>query len=169
MTLELNKFDIMLVQAGASSSTGEAVMYIPTTDHSYSASLNVNMLSGDGDLVETIVPTLRVDEFVKDNNLTSVDLFKIDVEKHEVDVLSGFGDVIERFKPTVLIEILDRDIGKKVEVFFVDFDYVYFEIIEGVEIRRVKNLGGSARNYLLCSKDFASRNGFGDVVQHKAV
>ncbi|MEQ1777317.1 MAG: FkbM family methyltransferase [Nitrosomonas sp.] len=167
--IELNGFDITVVQAGASSSTGEAVMYIPSTDHSYSASLNANMLSGHGNLVETIVQTLRVDEFVKDNNLTSADLFKIDTEQHEVDVLSGFGGVIERFKPAVLIEILDQDLGKEVEAFFAGFDYVFYEIIEGKEVRRVESLGASSRNYLLCSKDFATLNGFGDVIQHNAL
>ena len=164
--IDLNKFDIDLVQACASSSTGEAVMYIPTTEHSYSASLNVNMLSGHSDLVETIVPTLRVDEFVKVHNLTSVDLFKIDAEKHEVDVLSGFGDIIKQFKPTILIEILDQEIGKNIEGFFSDLDYIFFEITEGVEIRRVKFLGSSTRNYLLCSTEFACRNSLGDVVEH---
>jgi FkbM family methyltransferase len=167
--IELNGFDITVVQAGVSSSTGEAVMYIPSTEHSYSASLNANMLSGHGKLVETIVPTLRVDELVKNNNLTTADLFKIDVEKHEIDVLSGFGGVIEQFKPAILLEILDQDAGKRVEAFFADFDYVFFEIIECKEVRRVKSLGASSGNYLLCTKDFATFNEFGDVIQHNAL
>jgi len=167
--IELNGFDITVVQAGVSSSTGEAVMYIPATEHSYSASLNSSMLSGNGNLIETVIPTLRMDEFVKDRALDSADLFKIDTEKHEVDVLSGFGDVIERFKPAVLIEILNKTLGGEVEAFFANSNYVFYEIVEGEALRRVESLGVASRNYLLCTADFAARNGFGDVVLHEAL
>lgn len=167
--IELNGFDITVVQAGASSATGEAIMYIPSTDHSYSASLSPDMLSGDGNLVETIIPTLRLDEYIRDNKLTSVDLIKIDTEKHEVDVLDGLGCVIDQFKPALFIEILDPVLGKKVEEFFTRLDYVFYEITEGKEVRRVQSLGASSRNYLLCPKDFATLNGFSDVIPHNAL
>lgn len=123
--IELNGFDIEIVPAGVSSSSGEAVMYIPAADHSYSASLNVNMLGGQDNLVEPIVQTVRIDAFVKDRQLASADLFKIDTEKHEVDVLIGFGDVITQFRSLVLIEILDQQLGKRIELFFLDFGYFF--------------------------------------------
>lgn len=168
--IELNGFDIEIVQAGVSSSSGEAIMYIPSTDHSYSASLNVNMLSGQSiNLVETIIQTVRIDTFVKDRHLGSADLFKIDTEKHEVDVLSGFGDVIKQFRPAVLIEILGQELGKGIEPFFSDLGYVFYEIIEGKEVRRIESLGTSSNNYLLCPNEYAALNGLGDVVRHEAL
>ncbi len=167
--IELNGFDIEIVQAGVSSTSGEAVMYIPSTDHSYSASLNVDMLSGQDNLVETMIQTVRIDAFVKDRQLPSADLFKIDTEKHEVDVLSGFGDVIKKFRPAVLIEILDHDLGRKIEPFFSDLHYVFYEIIEGKEVRRIVSLGTSSNNYLLCPNEYASLQGLGDVVRHDAL
>ena len=167
---ELNGFDIEIVQAGVSSSSGEAVMYIPSTDHSYSASLNVGMLSGQANLVETIIQTVRIDAFVRDRQLASADLFKIDAEMHEVDVLTGFGEVIKQHRPAVLIEILDQEIGKAIEPFFSDLGYVFFEIIEGKEMRRIKSLGISLNNnYLLCTSDYAVVNELGDVVKHDAL
>lgn len=167
--IELNGFDIEIVQSGVSSSSGEAVMYIPSTDHSYSASLNVNMLRGQDNLVETIIQTVRIDTFLKDRQLASADLFKIDTEKHEVDVLSGFGDVIKQCRPAVLIEILGHELGKGIESFFADLDYVFYEIIEGKEVRRIESLGSSSNNYLLCPNEYAALNGLGDVVRHDAL
>lgn len=164
--VELNGYDIEIVQAGVSSLSGEAVMYIPSTDHSYSASLNVNMLSGQGNLVETIIQTIRIDAFVKDRQLASADLFKIDTEKHEVDVLSGFGSVIKQFRPAVLIEILDQELGKRIEPFFSDLGYVFYKIIEGKEVRLIGSLGTSSSNYLLCPNEYAAINGLGDVIKH---
>ena len=167
--VELNGFDITVVQAGVSGSTGEAVMYIPATKHSYSASLNSSMLRGNTNLIETVIPILRIDEFIRDHALDSADLFKIDTEKHEVDVPSGFGDIINKFKPAILIEILNKTLGGEVEAFFLNSNYVFYEIIEGVALRRVESLGATSGNYLLCTADFAASSGFGNLVPHAEI
>lgn len=164
--VEINGFDINIIQAGVSSHTGDAFIYVPSTDHSYSASLNPDMSLNQSNMVKKRIKTLRIDDFIERKNLSSADLFKIDTEKHEVDVLSGFGKVIERFRPSILIEILDRDFGEKIKDFFNNYDYIYYEIIEGKQVSRVDELGGSSRNYLICSREFSAKNGLGDSIQH---
>lgn len=167
--VELNRFDITVVREAASGLTGEATLLVPNTSHSYSASLEASMLPGEPGLVKTVVPTIAIHDFIKKNKLQSADVFKIDVEKHEVAVLSGFGDVIEKFRPTLLIEILDQDHGKQVKEFFAGLKYVYYEIIEGKEARRVQTLDGSTRNYLICPEAFAELKGMGEIIRHDAL
>lgn len=167
--VKLNGYDIEVVQAAASSTSGEAVMYIPSTDHSYSASLNAEMLSGQDNLVESLIQTVRIDSFLKYRRLASLDLVKIDTEKHEFDVLSGFGDVIQQFRPAVLIEILDQGMGKDIEPFFAGLGYVFYEIIEGKGVRRIGSLGISPTNHLLCPNECAAFHGLGDFVTHDSL
>ena len=125
------------------------------------------MLEGHGNLVNSIIQTVRVDEFVKEHQLSPTYLFKISTEKHEVDVLVGFGKIINQFKPVVLIEILDEKLGKVILPFFFEISYVYYEIIKGKEMRRVNSLGASSNNYLICPKELAEINEFGDIVSHE--
>ena len=127
--ISLNGFDIKVIESGVSKVTGEVSFYEPMAEHSYSASINPEMLAGTSNVKRTCIPVTRIDDYIDMQGLKSADLFKIDVEKHEVEVLSGFGDVIVNFSPAILIEILDRKFGEKVEPFFEGLDYVFFEII----------------------------------------
>ena len=51
------------------------------------------------------VNCVTIDDYVKRNNLSSLDLIKIDVEGYEGPVLKGALNSIEKFKPTLFIEI----------------------------------------------------------------
>lgn len=161
-----NDFDIEVVVAGVSERTGETVIYEPRTAHAYSASLNPDMLAGHADLAEVRIAITRMDDFFDARGLTSADLFKIDVEKHEIEALSGFGDLIACYRPAFLIEILDRALGEKVESYFAGLNYVFYEIIETQCVRRVQTLGLSERNYLICSEELAASSGLKDVTTH---
>lgn len=167
--IALNAFDIEVVVAGVSNQTGEAVIYDPATEHAYSASLNPDMLPGLSGMQENRIAVTRMDDFLAQKKLEYVDLIKIDVEKHEIEVLSGFGGAIEKLKPTFLIEVLDRDLGRKVEGFFAGIDYEFYEIIEGWEVRRVAQLGKGERNYLVCTREAASRFGLGELTRHNDI
>ena len=165
--IALNEFDVEVVCAGVSNQTGEAVIYDPGTAHAYSASLNPDMLGSMSGMQECRIAVTRMDDFLAHRNLECVDLIKIDVEKHEIEVLSGFGDAIAKSRPSFLIEILDRDLGLKVEDFFAGMDYEFHEIIEGYEVRRVMELGNAERNYLVCTSEAARRFGLGELVRHQ--
>lgn len=164
--IQLNGFDIAVIEQGVSSNCGEAVMYVPLTEHSYSASLDINMLDGSVKLVERRIHVVRIDKFMKEHNLTSLELVKIDTEKHEFDVLVGFGDIVKTLRPTILIEILNRELGQKIEQFFFGLDYEFYEIIERKQVRRVGSLGVSSGNHLLCPKECSLLHGLRDLVTH---
>ncbi len=162
----LNGYDIEVVIAGVSESTGEALLYEPKTQHAYSASLNPAMLAGKSDLSEKRIATTRMDDFAAERGLSSTDLFKIDVEKHEIEVLCGFGGLIALNRPTFLIEILSETLGEQVKALFSGHNYVFYEINEGVSVRQVTTLGSAERNYLICPREFASGMNLGESTFH---
>lgn len=87
-------------------------------------------------------------------------LVKIDVETHEPEVLSGFKVSLRKFQPVMLIEILNEEVGKKVEDLILGLDYMYFNIDEKGGIRQTSNIVKSDYyNYLLCNKEVANSLG----------
>jgi FkbM family methyltransferase len=57
------------------------------------------------DVIE--VESIRLDDYVKKNNLTQVDCIKCDVEGAEYGVLQGALETLNRFRPTLLLEVDD--------------------------------------------------------------
>jgi FkbM family methyltransferase len=55
------------------------------------------------------VKVTTLDDFVKANNITEVNLIKIDVEGHEQDVLRGATSLLKNMKPILFIEITTRE------------------------------------------------------------
>jgi FkbM family methyltransferase len=144
--IRLNGFDIMAVEKAVSNSEGTAVIYDPQ------------------DEVEQKIFTTTLDSFIRENNLTAIDLIKIDVETHEPEVLEGFSEYLMKFKPTLLIEILDDAIGKKIENIMRDSGYNYYNIDENAGIRKVSSITKSDYfNFLLCPPETAARIGIGHL------
>jgi FkbM family methyltransferase len=54
-----------------------------------------------GDIKEVMVETIRMDEFIKDNNIQEIDYLHIDAQGSDFDVLCGFGDKISIVKEGV--------------------------------------------------------------------
>ena len=85
---------------------------------------------------------------------------KIDVETHEPEVLEGFSLYLSSYKPTFLIEILNDEVGEKVQNLVKDLGYLYFYIDEEkglIQVKKVKRYDNF--NYLFCSKETALKLG----------
>ncbi|MCS6821900.1 MAG: FkbM family methyltransferase [Microscillaceae bacterium] len=107
-----------------------------------------------------LVDCQTLDTFVQENNLSKIDLMKIDVETHEPQVLAGFSNYLTQFKPTMLIEILNQEIAEKVNNFVRELGYLYFNINEKTGlIQTAKIEQRDFYNYLLCSPETAIRIG----------
>lgn len=165
----LNGFDVAVVEAGASDSTGEAVIFEPSTEHAYSASLDATMLAGRDDLRETRIAVTRIDDLAREHGLGRIDLVKLDAEKHEMAVLTGFGDMLMSSRPTFLIEILDAELGARVAGVFADCGYLFYEIVEGQGITLKPNLGGGGRNHLVCPREVGDALRLGDGATHRGL
>ncbi len=75
-----------------------------------------------GTLMEsTHTPSIRLDDFVIQNNIKTIDFIKIDTDGHELDVLQGALESISRFKPVIIFEVglyILKEKGMNFEQFF---------------------------------------------------
>jgi FkbM family methyltransferase len=87
---------VILNNAGASESNSNAEIYYDTEKSGFAslyqrdlASLNVSM-----EIKETI-RLRRLDEYLKENGISKIDLLKIDIEGHELSALRGMGTYLD--------------------------------------------------------------------------
>jgi len=153
----LNHFDVHCLEYAASNFDGEAVIYDSTAEHVYSVTVNKNT-APETDTIKTTIKTKKLSTFIRENNIGSIDLIKIDVETHEPEVLEGMEEYLNTFQPTLLIEILSDEVGEKVQNLIKDMDYLYFNIDEVNKPQRVDKIVKSAYyNYLICKKEVAKK------------
>jgi FkbM family methyltransferase len=80
-----------------------------------------------------VVEVCRLDEFLQTENLTRLDVMKIDVEGAEYKVLQGGEGIIRRFRPIILLELLDKalqhqgDSAAQVLKFLLSLDYKIYD------------------------------------------
>jgi FkbM family methyltransferase len=100
---ELNRFANLHAHAFALSDTeGEFAFVSPAAGNEGVGHLLVSGAPATG---TRRVPTLRLDDFVRRENLARVDFLKIDVEGAEGRVLAGARETLARFRPKVLMEV----------------------------------------------------------------
>ncbi len=158
---ELNNFDILCVEKALSNANGEALIYDDfSSDHSYSATVGVNLRPGNSKVIGGTITTIKLETFIEQQNIKKIDLMKIDVETHEPELLEGFGKYLLLFEPTMLIEILSDDIAIRIQNLIKEIPYVYFNINEKSGLRKVENLSKSeGYNFLICKKEVAQKLG----------
>lgn len=158
--IELNHYDIYPVQKAVSNFDGKAVIYDRPSDHIYSVTVNKNLAAPDTEVIETTISTISLDSFIRKNAVSGIDLLKIDVETHEPEVLKGFSEYLKQYKPAMLIEILNEDVGEKINTITSGLDYLYFNIDEerGV-FQESKITKSNYYNYLVCQKEVAEKIG----------
>ena len=89
-----------------------------------------------------------------------IDLIKIDVETHEPEVLEGFSDYLSLYRPNMIIEVLNDEVGEKINKLVDGMNYLFFNIDENNGIRKVDKITKSDYyNYLLCNADTAKNLG----------
>lgn len=154
--IELNNYDIITIEMAVSNYNGTAKIFDTQTEHIYSVTVNKNLASSDIIVNETIINTISLDSFIDKFNIKKIDLIKIDVETHEAEVLEGFSKYLSIFMPSMLIEILDDEIGRRVQEQVAGLGYLYFNIDERVGPRHVDKITKSDfYNYLLCTESTA--------------
>lgn len=155
----LNQYDIVCFDSAASNADGTATIYDLPTDHLYSVTINKNLNAPDVAVIPTIVKTIRLDSLIKETKIDRLDLIKLDVETYEAEVLEGLGEYLDKFKPTMLVEVLNDEIGGRIEVLLAGKGYLYFNIDEDSgSVRRVEHITKSDYyNYLICSQEVAKK------------
>ena len=138
----LNKFNIHCKQIALSNSSEIQVFYDTPEKNQTSASLNPEKLKYwegySGDILEYNVSCMKIDDFIVENNITEIDLMKIDVEMHEPEVIEGFKLHLEKFKPIIIIEVLEAAVAEKLNSLFDLNEYLIFHLEGYKKVRKVK-------------------------------
>ena len=163
--LAVNNHKTTVVPVALSNLKGELEFY-DSDSFTAVASLkpNENIINSDV-LVKYKVPVMTLKEFVEQNRITRIDLISIDVEMNEPEVLQGMEDIIEKFKPDFIIEVLNNEIGKKIESYLQNMNYLFFEIDEESGLSKTENLRRSSSkaessksfNFLVCQPKTAKK------------
>jgi FkbM family methyltransferase len=154
---ELNKFDVFCCDFAISNQDGEAIIYEVPSEHVYSVTVNKNTTQ-NVNATSTKIKTKKLSTFIKEQKIEKVDLIKIDVETHEPEVLEGMEAYLHEYKPTLLIEILNDDVGRKVQDLLKGIDYLFFNIDEiGPPKMVTKIVKSDYYNYLICRKEIAQK------------
>lgn len=156
--VELNKYDIVCEQTAVSSYCGKGVIYDQDTEHIYTVCVNKNIMPSTVNVIKTEINTISLEAYIKNKNIPKVDLIKIDVETHEAEVLKGMGDYLGQMHPVMLMEVLNDEVGEKIEEILNGKQYLYFNIDEKTAPSMVEHITKSKDyNYLICSREVAQR------------
>jgi FkbM family methyltransferase len=157
--IQLNHYQAECHEIALSNFCGTAEVFLPEDANMvYSVTVNKNLNAIEQKTKKAIIDTTTLDDFIEKNNIPKIDLIKIDVETHEPEVLEGYQKYIKLHQPTILIEILNDEVGQKVQKLIHGIDYVFFNIDENKGIRQVENITKSDYyNYLICDRNIAKQ------------
>ena len=153
----INNFDILCQRIAISDVNSTMPFYNYGNDpfgkgNTTAGSLNKEWRPNKQKFIEVDVVTL--DSFIARKNIKKIDLLKIDVETLEAEVLNGYREHFFIHNPTVVMEIQNTKIGKKINSFFKDNNYHYFNIDESKGLLPTTELGNhDDRNYLICHNE----------------
>jgi len=130
----LNNFSnqIKSIDLALSNTIGKIDFYeVESLKYNY---INYN-LAGEGNagtkknsrnFIKKTVDVDTLDAFVKANNIKNIDLIKIDTEGTEIDILESSKSVIKSFQPIIICETLFNTIEEKLEIYFNELDYEFY-------------------------------------------
>ena len=158
---QINNYDIVCLNSAASNADGTTIIYDVADENPYSVTINRDFLPSDTEVIPTEIKILRLDSFIEQSKINKLDLIKLDVETHEAEVLEGLGAYLDKFRPTMLIEILNDEIGRKIEDLVSGKGYLYFNIDEDSgSVRKVERITKSDYyNFLICNELIAEKLG----------
>lgn len=122
---------VKLFPLAVSSSTGTSVLHIPKKGNGLQDTRA--SLEDMGDAVERLeIQTITLDDWAKQENVSKIDLVKIDVEGHELDTIKGCKTILETIKPIFIIEIELRHAKYQINEIFgfiksYGYEVFYFE------------------------------------------
>ncbi|MFT5919145.1 MAG: hypothetical protein ACI9FU_000951 [Granulosicoccus sp.] len=115
-----------------SNMDGKQVFYDVEDSNQTSASLSPDKLKNweghTGETVEYDVRTMKLSSYIQENDITSIDLIKIDVEMHEPSVIEGFGELLLKFKPAVVIEVLSQKVADNLNALIDPKEHLIFHL-----------------------------------------
>jgi len=124
---------------------------IPALKNTNFASLNKDFKKTHSEVFRVTVSTL--DNFVKENNIDSVDLIKLDVENQEHLALQGANLVLKKFRPVIFFEAIEQVDCEALEQIRKKHNYLVFRL--GSTIRKMNQIAIDKNNWnqVLCPEE----------------
>lgn len=161
--LTVNNYSIVAEPIAISNISGSQLFYDVDSEHQQSASLSADKLKNPGNctdpIVEYNITTSTLDDYIEQNNITNIDLIKIDVELHEPEVIAGFSKHLHSFSPYIVIEVLDNNVAEQLNKVFVGSNFQIFHLEDRNILRTKKQLEVITNkwNYLICKPEKVER------------
>lgn len=151
--VEINKLhNLQIDSAAITNYDGDITLYVPLETIPTSAS-TLQGFKNDSNPIS--VRALTIDSFVAMNNISRVDLIKIDTEGTEHMVLEGAKNIMKRDEPIIICEVLKGRTEKSLHPVLDNLGYKYFWISsEGlIEKGQIEGDGTCKnKNYLFITK-----------------
>lgn len=155
---KLNNFGIHCLELATSNQDGTADIYTNPAEKLYTSTLNSENTVEDS--IKTTIKTITLKTWIEENNISKIDLMKVDVESFEPQVMQGMGEYLKQMCPAMLMEILSNEVGLEVEKYLEGCDYIYFNLDEETQPVQVPHLKAEGYlNHLICSKETAQELG----------
>jgi len=94
--------------------------------HNLSGENNAGTKTKSRNFILNKVNSITLENFIKNENITSIDLIKIDTEGTEVVILESGEKFIKKFTPIVICETLFNTTEKELTGFFNNLDYLFY-------------------------------------------
>ncbi len=136
---------VHVVRGAVTDYDGETKLYVPAG----AIPLSASTLRGFRPAASVLsVAAVTLDSFVADNNISKVDLLKIDTEGTEHRVLQGAVDTIKRDQPAIICEVLRGRTEEFLREALADLDYKYFWISGERLVEKKEIIGDDAHRDL---------------------
>ncbi len=141
--IERNRIrNIRLNKLIVSDTCARQAIHLGESWNSGSASISTTY-DGSTDVEE--VDSITLDAYCRQQNLSRVDVIKIDVEGHEMSVLKAATEVLAKFRPILFIEVRDanlrdaRSSREALYAFLAAAGYQPFAITPNIELRPIQS------------------------------
>lgn len=94
--------------------------------HNLAGEGNAGTKKTSRNFIKNTVKADTLKNFIKTNTIKKIDLIKIDTEGTEVDILESGKDIIKQHQPIIICETLFDTIENKLESFFTDLNYDFY-------------------------------------------
>jgi FkbM family methyltransferase len=158
---KLNRFNIGCIKKAVSMESGYVEVYDVPLEIEYTVSLEYDILKDEQNSIIVQLEKIDLATFIEEERLSQIDLIKMDVEYHEYQVLKGMKGYLKQMRPDMLIEIVDEDLGEKINTSLTGLDYKYFNIDDKnnniIEVAKISK--SFTYNYLICKEESAKKIG----------
>jgi FkbM family methyltransferase len=147
--------NIKPVNMALSDKSGTITLYVPNGDIPTSSSIVKGFRKAERELK---VETRTLDDFAEKENITGIDLIKIDIEEGEIFAFKGMEQILENMRPFVISEVLGTERKREIQDLLASKDYIFYQITDKGIVRR-ENIQGvkDFLNYLYVPKEKADK------------